>query len=63
MNKRIQTYINRIRNPHKLEYARVYLAYLRNPVGESPDYPGLSYMAAQAVRMNLRLELDIAAQA
>ena len=50
-------YIEAIRNKAKREYARSYYQYLRCPQElrkESPEYPPeLSYMCAQAVRMNL----------
>ena len=50
-------YINRIRNKAKKRYAKEYLAWLMNRCnGKEPErIPyGLSYMAAQAVRMDLR---------
>lgn len=38
----------------KRVYACAYLKWMRNgEQGESPEHPDLSYMAAQAVRMNL----------
>ena len=53
-----QQYIRRIRNTGKKSYAERYLAWLlispeeQDRQGE-PDYRGLPYMAAQAVRMHL----------
>ena len=48
-------YVGSIRNDLKREYARAYLAFLRAPgPALGPERPrGLSYMAAQAVRMTL----------
>lgn|SRR5579864_618361 len=47
-------YIRRIRNGQKKQYARAYLHYvLRGRQGTEPDRGTLSYMAAQAVRMEL----------
>lgn len=50
-----EQYIRAIRNPAKRAYAIRYLAYLRGEgnTGDGPDYPGLSRMGAQAVRMAL----------
>jgi hypothetical protein len=62
---RAQHYVKRIKNGSKQLYARTYLAYLER-LGQSealnevapiaPDYAkyGLSYMAGQAVRIELR---------
>ena len=47
-------YINRIRNLQKRDYARRYWAFLLNESLAEPDYRPLSFMAAQAVRINLR---------
>ncbi|KKM82208.1 hypothetical protein LCGC14_1321930 [marine sediment metagenome] len=48
-------YVNRLRNNNKREYAALYLFWLVfNPADDPPHIPhGLSYMAAQAVRMKL----------
>lgn len=51
-------YIKAIRNPAKRAYAEHYWAYLvdnivRNVTTDSPQPSGLTYMAAQAVRLNL----------
>jgi len=44
----------RIRNAQKREYAHAYLSYiLADKRGKEPEYGTLSYMAAQAVRMQL----------
>jgi hypothetical protein len=51
-----ETYIKRLRNPDKRAYARLYARHLRhNAVGDGPDHKShnISYMAAQAVRMDL----------
>ena len=46
-------YIDSIRNRHKRGYAASFYDYLRNG-GAEPDRPeALSYMAAQAVRLEL----------
>ncbi|HEU5407205.1 MAG TPA: hypothetical protein VFU48_05525 [Nitrospira sp.] len=48
-----RNYIDKIRNPLKRSYAASYYDYLRNG-GDEPTRPeGLSYMAAQAVRLEL----------
>jgi hypothetical protein len=47
-------YIRRIRNRQKREYARAYLFYvLKGKRGGEPSRGTLSYMGAQAVRMQL----------
>jgi hypothetical protein len=50
-------YIESLRHPAKKRYAKDYYQYLRCPANQrperGPEHPGLSYMAAQAVRMNL----------
>ena len=48
-----QRYIRRIRNLRKRHYANVYLDHLLGILPEEPDWGDLSYMAAQAVRMDL----------
>ena len=45
-------YIRRIKNPSKRKYAEAYLDYCDGN-GAEPDDAGISYMAAQAVRMQL----------
>ena len=54
---RASKYIERIRHPAKKQYARDYYQFLRSGqlLGQEADYDRdkLSYMAAQAVRMNL----------
>ncbi len=52
MNKLAQAYINRIRNSNKRIYARNFWDYLNGWIEREPSH-GLSYMAAQAVRMEL----------
>ena len=53
MSEDPRNYIDSIRNRHKREYAASFYDYLRNG-GEEPSRPeGLSYMAAQAVRLEL----------
>ena len=48
-------YIKRIKNAAKRKYAMSYLAYLYGTTHLEPDDPhNLSYMAAQAVRIELR---------
>ncbi len=48
-------YVRRIKNDAKRSYAEAYLAWLRGgEIGDSPEYTDLSYMVAQAVRMQLR---------
>lgn len=47
-------YIESLRSAAKKRYARHYYQYIRAGRREpSPEYPALSYMAAQAVRMQL----------
>jgi hypothetical protein len=48
-------YINQIKNPVKMAYAKAYAAFLRGETAEpaSPSRAHLSVMAAQAVRMRL----------
>ena len=47
------TYIQRIRNPRKRAYAAAYYRWLtRGKLGNGPE-PQCSYMAAQAVRLDL----------
>lgn len=54
MEWNVEKYINRIRNQKKKTYAQEYLEWLRVGDDDAPDPPeGLSYMAAQAVRMNV----------
>jgi hypothetical protein len=45
-------YINAIRNSAKKTYAEYYLSYKLTGSNE-PERMGLSYMAAQSVRMNI----------
>ena len=47
-------YVKSIRNPLKREYAKAWLRFLTCGGEEPLDPQGLSYMAAQAVRLNLR---------
>jgi len=47
-----RVYIEKIRNPVKREYAKQYWLFLKGQVAQ-PEYSGLSYMAAQAVRLRL----------
>ena len=63
---KISAYIGHIRNAAKKEYATKYAAYAKSErlsiskgVFVRPEYPGLSYMAAQAVRMNIDEILDL----
>jgi hypothetical protein len=47
-------YLNLIRNADKRRYGFAYLAWMRNhAIGHEPERGRLSYMAAQAVRMQL----------
>ncbi len=46
-------YIRAIRSPRKLRYAQRYLTHLKIGEGEPPETEGLSFMAAQAVRLRL----------
>jgi hypothetical protein len=47
-----RSYVKRIRNPEKRRYAQAYLAYLTGgPKPDTADYR-LSYMGAQAVRLD-----------
>ena len=50
--ERAMTYVRRIRNRQKREYARSYLLYLSRG-GCPPSSMDVAYMASQAVRMNL----------
>lgn len=54
IDNRVYEYINRIRNTRKKQYAKAYLRYLK--LGEmfnDSDFSDLSFMAQQAVRMNI----------
>lgn len=57
MNSETAKYIKGIRNAEKKQYAKDYYKYLHERKGEPPE-TNLSYMAAQAVRMNIE-ELNI----
>ena len=50
-----QRYIKGIRNAGKRAYALAYWRWLTGRTGKEPDFQGadISYMAAQAVRLNL----------
>jgi hypothetical protein len=52
MASKIENYINRIKNPAKKEYAKKYYLYKLKRSTEHPGYT-CSYMAAQAVRMDI----------
>jgi hypothetical protein len=54
-----EAYIATIRNPRKKQYAEQYLHWLCNPRVPDPVEDGLSYMAAQAVRMNIRQIMEV----
>lgn len=62
MEKELQAayrYLNLIRNKPKRGYGFAYLAWLRNDcVGYEPEHKGLSFMGAQAVRLQLNEILD-----
>jgi hypothetical protein len=50
-----ERYIKAIRNDQKRAYAKAFLDWMRHGEQGDPPHPaGLSTMAAQAVRMNLR---------
>jgi len=51
----VDQYVARIRNAGKKRYAAAFLAHRRGPAGVEPDREdfGISYMAAQAVRMEI----------
>src|SRR6266487_4507476 len=51
--ERIDRYIRRIRNVNKREYAKEYRRFLNGFRQDEPQQGPISYMAAQAVRMNL----------
>lgn len=47
-------YIKRLRDSMKVTYANKYMRWMANgEVGDAPEYPGLGYMGAQDVRLNL----------
>lgn len=48
-----QSYVSKMRSSKKKEYARRYLLYRQTRVEPSPPLYPLSYMAAQAVRMEI----------
>lgn len=52
-NQAAQDYVKRIKNPNKRQYAGAYLGYRLGILDHRPEPEGISYMAAQAVRMNL----------
>lgn len=50
----VETYIKRIRNTNKKDYAIAFWSWIQaGEQGAEPNHNGLSYMAAQAVRTNL----------
>jgi hypothetical protein len=49
----LEQYVRTMRKPEKKRYAIAYFRYLRGLESESPEYEGKSYMAAQAIRMEL----------
>jgi hypothetical protein len=50
----VERYIRSLRNPHKRDYAIAYAEYLsEGATGEPPLRGSLSYIAAQAVRLEL----------
>lgn len=51
----VESYIGRIRNAAKRDYARRYVSYISQAAleGPEPERGELSYMGAQAVRMSL----------
>jgi hypothetical protein len=52
--ERAAKYVYAIRNVHKRQYAREYALWCESKRDEDPERPAeLSYLAAQAVRMNL----------
>lgn len=58
MNAKLESYIRKIRNPHKQAYARAYAEFAQNHSSEvcgenGPSRGSLSVMAAQAVRHNI----------
>lgn len=54
IDNRVHEYINRIRNTQKKEYAKAYLRYLKfGKTFNDSDFDDLSFMAQQAVRMNI----------
>jgi len=52
-----QTYVRRIKNALKRDYAQAYLNFLRGDASEPFVPTKLSVMAAQAVRMHLNVIL------
>jgi hypothetical protein len=50
----LNDYVKRIRNPYKKDYASEYAHFAITGGAEPPDRGPLSYMAAQAVRMNIK---------
>lgn len=46
-------YAHRLRSPLKRAYAIAYYRYRAGKAAQSPPSNGLSFMAAQAVRMNI----------
>jgi len=54
IDNRAHEYINRIRNKRKKEYAKIYLRYIKfGEMFNDSDFNDLSFMAQQAVRMNI----------
>lgn len=57
--KEVYRYVNAMRNSKKKVYADYYLAWKLNPdANNRPDDMGLSYMGAQAVRININKLLE-----
>jgi hypothetical protein len=51
----LERYVRSIRNMLKRDYARAYIAWVRDGGrGAEPSWGELSFMAAQAVRLNVR---------
>jgi hypothetical protein len=50
----VERYVRSIRNTGKRAYAEQYLAWRRGQRRTAPETGGLSYMAAQAVRLTIR---------
>jgi hypothetical protein len=49
----LEQYVRTMRKPEKKRYAIAYFRFLRGLTKVEPEYEGRSYMAAQAIRMEI----------
>jgi hypothetical protein len=49
----LEQYVRTMRKPEKKRYAIAYWRFRHGYTNQEPDYEGRSYMAAQAIRMEI----------